>query len=74
MFCLLLNRFPSSASGKESACNAMQDDPGSIPGLGRYPPGGGNGSQLQYSGLEDPMERGACWAAAHGVTESGLSG
>ena len=44
------------ASGKESARNA--GDPGSIPGLGRSP-GEGNGYLLQYSCLENPMDRGA---------------
>ena len=45
-----------STDGKESACNA--GDPGSIPGLGRSP-GEGNGNPLQYSYLENPMDRGA---------------
>ena len=40
-------------------------DAGSIPGLGRSP-GDGNGNILQYSRLETPMDRGACWAAVHG--------
>ena len=44
-------------------------DAGSIPGSGRSP-GEGNGSPLQYSYLENPMDRGACWAAVHGVTKS----
>ena len=44
-------------------------DAGSIPGLGRSP-GGGNGNQLQYSCLGNPMDRGAWWAIDHGVTES----
>ena len=48
--------FPSSSDGKESACNA--GDPGSIPGSGRAP-GEGNGYPLQYSCLENPMDRGA---------------
>ena len=39
---------------KASVCNA--GDPGSIPGLGRFP-GEGNGSPLQYSCLENPMDR-----------------
>ena len=38
-----------------------------IPGLGRSP-GEGNGSPLQYSCLENPLGRGALWAAVHGVT------
>ena len=44
-------------------------DPGSIPGLGRSPEGG-NGNPLQYSCLENVMDRGAWWATVHGVTES----
>ena len=47
---------PGGSDGKESACNA--GDPGSIPGLGRSP-GEGNGNPLQYSCLENPIERGA---------------
>ena len=42
---------------------------GSIPGLGR-PPGGGLGNSLQYSCLENPMDRGAWWATVHSVTKS----
>ena len=42
---------------------------GSIPGSGRSP-GGGNGNPLQYSCLGNPMDRGAWWATAHGVTAS----
>ena len=41
----------------------------SIPGLGRSP-GEGNGNALQYSCLEDPMDKGAWQASAHGVTKS----
>ena len=48
--------FPCSSIGKESACNA--EDPGSIPGLGRSP-GEGNSNPLQYSCLENSMDRGA---------------
>ena len=48
---------------KESTCNA--GDLGSIPGLGRSP-GGGHGNPLQYSCLQDPMDRGAWWATVHG--------
>ncbi len=42
---------------------------GSIPGLGRSP-GGGHGTSLQYSCLENPMDRGAWWATVHGVAKS----
>ena len=44
-------------------------DVGSIPGL-RRSPGGGYGSPLQYSCLENPMDRGAWWATVRGVAES----
>ena len=44
-------------------------DMGSIPGSGRSP-GGGNGNPLQYSCLENPMDRGSWWATVHGVTKS----
>ena len=43
-------------------------DGGSIPGLGRSP-GGGHGNPLQYSCLENPMDRGAWQAPVHGVTK-----
>ena len=43
-------------------------DAGSIPGSGRCP-GGGNSNPLQYSCLENPMDRGAWWATAPGVAE-----
>ena len=52
------------AGGKESASNA--GDLSSILGLGRSP-GGGHGNPLQYSCLENPMDRGAWWAAVHRV-------
>ena len=44
-------------------------DMGSIPGLGRSP-GEGNGNPLQYSYLENPMDRGSWQATIHGVTKS----
>ena len=43
-------------------------DPHLIPGLGRSP-GGGNDHPLQYTCLENPMDRGAWWAAVHGLVE-----
>ena len=55
------------SDGKASAYNA--GDPGSNPGLGRSP-GEGNGNPLQYSCLENPMERGARRATVYGVTKS----
>ena len=63
-FFLWLSGFPCSSDGRESACNA--GDPGSIPGLGRYP-GEGNGNPLQCSCLENPMDRGTWRATVHGV-------
>ena len=44
-------------------------DLGSIPGLGRSP-GEGNGNPLQYSFLENPMDRGAWQATVHSIAES----
>ena len=56
---------------KKRPANARDErDVGSIPGLGRYP-GGRRENPLQYSCLENPMVRGACWATVHGVTKSG---
>ena len=65
-------RIAGGSDGKESAHNAA--DPGSIPGLGRSP-GEGNGNPLQYSCLENPTDRRAWQATAHGVAKSqtGLS-
>ena len=59
--------FPGGSDGKESACNA--GDPGSVPGLARSS-GEVNGNPLQYSCLENPMDRGAWWATIHGVTKN----
>ena len=59
--------FPGGSYGKESACNA--GDLGSIPGSGRSP-GEANGTPLQYSCLENPMDGGAWWAIVQGVTKS----
>ena len=60
-------RVPWWLSGKESVFNA--GDMASIPGSGRFP-GKGNGNPLQYSCLENPMNRGAWWAAVHRVAKS----
>ena len=64
--------FSQWLSSKESACNA--EDMGSVPELGRSPEGR-NGNVLQYSCLENPMDRGVWQATVHGVTTSltGLS-
>ena len=52
----LYRGIPGGSKGKASACNA--EDPGSIPGRGRYP-GEGNDNPLQYSCLENPIDGGA---------------
>ena len=61
-----MSGFPGGSDGKDSACNA--GDPGSIPGLGRSP-GEGNGNPLQYSCLENSMERGTWQATVQGVAK-----
>ena len=59
--------FSGGSESKESACNA--GDLVLILGSGRSP-GGGHGQPLQYSCLENSMDRGAWWAAVHGVAKS----
>ena len=61
------HHFPGSSDGKESACN--EGDPGLIPQSGKSP-GEGSGNPLQYSCLENPMDRGTWWASVHGVMKS----
>ena len=64
--------FPGGSVLKNPPANA--GDTGLIPGSGRSPEGG-KGNPLQYSCLENPMDRGACRAALHGVTkESDMTG
>ena len=58
---------PGGSDGKELACNMRE--PGSIPGSGRSS-GEGNGNPLQYSCLENPMDKGSWWVTVHGVTKS----
>ena len=65
---LSLYFFPHSSVGKESTCNA--GDPGSIPRSGRSP-GEGNVNALQYSCLENPMDKGAWQATVLGVARIG---
>ena len=57
---------PGGSDSKEPACNA--GDPGSIPGSGRS--GEGNDNPLQYSCLENSVEKGASWATIYGVAKS----
>ena len=58
--------FPDGSDGKETTCNA--GDTGLIPGLGRSPREG-NGNPLQYSHLENSMDRGDWQATVHGVAK-----
>ena len=67
---ILLPGFPGGSVGKESACNAGDTgDVCSISGSGRSP-GEGHGNPLQYSCLENPMDRGGWWATVHEVAKS----
>ena len=59
--------FPGGSYGKECTCNA--GDLGLIPGLGRSL-GEGNGNLLQYSGLENSMDRKAWWTTVQGIAKS----
>ena len=59
--------FPGGSNYEESACNS--GDPGSVSGLGRSH-GEGHGYPLQYSYLENPMDRGAWQATVHGFPKS----
>ena len=66
---LILTGFPGGARVKNPLANAKDTrDLGLIPGWGRSP-GVGNGKLLQYSCLENSMDRGALWATVHGVTK-----
>ena len=67
MYIYMYIGFPSGSDGKESACNV--GDLGLIPGSGRSA-GGGNGNPLQYSCLENCIDREAWQATIHGVTQS----
>ena len=61
--CLLLLLFPDGSDSNESACNAGD------PGLERRP-GEADGYPLEYSCLENPMDKGAWWGTVHGAVES----
>ena len=58
--------FPGDSVVNNPPANA--GDSGSVPGLGRSP-GEGNGNPLQYFCLGNPMDRGAWWAAVHGLAK-----
>ena len=59
--------FPGGSDGKETTCDA--GDLGFVPGSARSP-GEGNGNPLQYSCLENPMDRGVWQATVHGIAKS----
>ena len=61
----IMRGFPGGSDGKESACNAGKPD--SIPGS-RRSPGGGHSNPLQFSCLENPMDRGVQQVTMHGIT------
>ena len=66
----IIGGFPGGASGKEPACQSRRHrDTGLIPGLGRSL-GEGHENPLQYSCLENPMDRQVQWATVHGVSKS----
>ena len=66
-FFSLLILFPDDSMVKNPPASAGDAD--SIPGSG-ISPGEGNGNPLQYSCLENPMDRGGWWVTIHGVTKS----
>ena len=69
--------FPGGVTDKEPTCQCRthkkhREMRGSIPGSGRFP-AGGHGNPLQYSCLENPMDRGDWQAIVHRVTELGTT-
>ena len=65
------SHFPGGSNGKEPAGQRRKCKRQNFhPWVGRFP-GEGNGNPLQYSCLENPMDRGAWWAVVHSVAESG---
>ena len=63
----MVHSIPCVAQAVKNLCNA--EGLGSIPGLGRSP-GEGNGNPLQYSCLENPIDRGAWWTTVHRIAKS----
>ena len=66
---LVMINFESTWGSDGEECARSAGDLGSIPGLGRSP-GGGHGNPLQYSCLENPVDRGAWRATVHGIAKS----
>ena len=64
---ICLKGFPGHPEGKESACSA--GDLGLISGLGKAP-GEGSSNPLQYSGMENSVDRGAWWVIVHRVAKN----
>ena len=62
--------FPGGASGKESTCQCGRHKRHGFDPWVRKIPGGGHGNPLQYSCLENPMDRGAWWLKVHGVSKN----
>ena len=60
--------FPSGSAAKNLPATGKQGDTSSTPGSGRSPDRG-NGNSHQYSCLGNPMDRGAWWATAHGISK-----
>ena len=67
LFGYIILGFTGGSAGKESVCNAR--DLGLIPGLGRSP-GEGKGNPIQYSCLENPMDRGTWRVTVHRAAKS----
>ena len=67
IYYIIILELPCSSNGKEHACNT--GNLGSNPGSGQSP-GHENDNLLQYSFLENPMDRGAWWATVHAVAKS----
>ena len=67
LYFILCFGLPRGSDSKESTCDA--GDPGLIPESGRFP-GEGNDNPLQYSCLENSMDREAWWSTIHGITKS----
>ena len=61
--------FPGGSAVKNLPAIQELQETVSIPGLERSPRGG-HGNSLQYSCLENPMDKGACWAVVHSVAQS----